>query len=111
VTFNSEVTVIGDGSGEPVKLQGDKLSSMERCTLTGQHGNLFGNSIGDTEEILCGKLMALEETGPTALGPALVASVSLACEGGVGSKVIICTDGIANIGLGSLEDLDETLLE
>lgn len=39
--------------------------------------------------------------GPTPLGPALMTSVSLA--GNIkGSKVIICTDGHANRGIGSL---------
>ena len=39
--------------------------------------------------------------GCTALGPALLASVAMA--GNIkGSKVIICTDGQANVGIGSL---------
>ncbi len=47
----------------------------------------------------------MEETGPTALGPALLASVTMAAKGKPGSKVILCTDGLANIGLGQLDDL------
>ena len=39
----------------------------------------------------------------TALGPALMASIAMA--GNIkGSKVIICTDGQANVGVGSLPD-------
>lgn len=49
--------------------------------------------------------MVLEETGPTALGPALLTSVGLAAQGNPGSSVIVCTDGLANIGLGSFDDL------
>jgi len=37
----------------------------------------------------------------TALGPALVISIFLASKV-VGSKVVLCTDGCANIGVGSL---------
>ena len=48
---------------------------------------------------------SLEEGGQTALGPALLVSVAMACQV-PGSKVIICTDGIANIGLGSHEQTD-----
>ena len=44
----------------------------------------------------------LEEGGQTALGPALVLAVSMACQA-AGSKVIICTDGKANQGLGNLD--------
>lgn len=44
--------------------------------------------------------MGIEETGPTALGPALLTSVAMASEGGQGSTVVLCTDGLANVGLG-----------
>jgi Mg-chelatase subunit ChlD len=49
------------------------------------------------------KFGSLQEKGQTALGPALLASVLLANAGKQGSTVIICTDGLANKGLGSLE--------
>lgn len=48
----------------------------------------------------------MEENGPTALGPALVSSVMLASKGKAGSKVILCTDGLANVGLGKLDELE-----
>lgn len=38
----------------------------------------------------------------TALGPALVISIYLASKV-VGSKVVLCTDGCANVGVGDLE--------
>jgi hypothetical protein len=34
------------------------------------------------------------------LGPGLLASIEIASKGAVGSKVIICTDGEANVGVG-----------
>lgn len=46
------------------------------------------------------------EGGATALGPALVVAVNMAAHH-PGSKVILCTDGKANIGLGKLEDSAE----
>ena len=48
--------------------------------------------------------MKLEETGPTALGPAIATSIAMAAQGAPGSQVVICTDGLANVGLGSFED-------
>lgn len=48
--------------------------------------------------------MGLEETGPTALGPAILSSIALAAEGATGSQVVICTDGLANIGLGAFDE-------
>ena len=48
--------------------------------------------------------MGLEETGPTALGPAVLTSIALASEGSAGSQVVICTDGLANIGVGAFDE-------
>ena len=49
--------------------------------------------------------MGLEETGPTALGPALLTSIAMAAEGYPGSIVVLCTDGLANIGLGAFDEV------
>ena len=49
--------------------------------------------------------MSLEETGPTALGPAVLTSIALAAEGGAGSSVIVCTDGLANVGIGNFDEV------
>ena len=47
-------------------------------------------------------LNSLVTNGGTALGPGLLASVAMAAKGKPGSKVIICTDGEANAGVGRL---------
>ena len=47
----------------------------------------------------------LEEGGSTALGPALLSAIEMATAGKRGSKVVVCTDGLANLGIGSLEEL------
>jgi hypothetical protein len=49
-------------------------------------------------------LFKIEETGPTALGPAVITSVAMASKGAAGSTVVICTDGLANIGVGSMDE-------
>lgn len=48
--------------------------------------------------------MSLEETGPTALGPALASAIALAAQGAPGSSVVLCTDGLANVGLGAFDE-------
>ena len=55
---------------------------------------------------------SLEEGGQTALGPALLVAVAMACQV-QGSKVIICTDGMANVGLGCLDigDSDDVVYD
>ncbi len=45
----------------------------------------------------------LEEGGGTALGPALYYSVLLAARK-PGGQVLLCTDGMANLGLGRLDE-------
>lgn len=104
VSFNSEVRVIGDGRSEEI-IAGDRLHSHDYLnrTFDGRFAHYMGRGVGETADDLISKVYQLEEGGPTALGPALLTSILLASQGGVGSKVIICTDGLANIGLGSLE--------
>lgn len=48
-----------------------------------------------------------EAKGQTALGPALVTALDIAAKGNPGSSVILCTDGLANIGIGQLEPYEE----
>lgn len=62
------------------------------------------NKVNLTQNELTKKLMAIEETGPTALGPAIATSIAMAAEGAPGSQVVICTDGLANIGLGAFDE-------
>jgi Mg-chelatase subunit ChlD len=49
----------------------------------------------------------IEAKGATALGPALVTALDIVEKGSPGSSVILCTDGLANIGIGQLEPYDE----
>lgn len=64
----------------------------------------MANKIEETNKVLIQKLMGIEETGPTALGPAALTSISMAAEGAPGSTVVICTDGLANVGLGAYDE-------
>jgi hypothetical protein len=106
VTFSSDVTIIGDGTTEAYTLAGDKLNSFQACYEAGVNWqSKLTNKIGNCREVLTEKLLRIEESGPTALGPALLTAVGLASKGRLGSKVIICTDGLANVGLGNLADI------
>ena len=48
----------------------------------------------------------LSTCGSTALGPGLLSAVELASKGSLGSKVILCTDGEANVGIGGNFNVD-----
>lgn len=103
ISFNNEIQVIGDGKGEPVIVAGDKLNDKDQLISIGTDLGMPG-SVKDTRLTLGEKIFGLEEGGATALGPALIVATSMASQH-LGSKVIICTDGLANVGLGRLDNL------
>lgn len=47
------------------------------------------------------RVAQIHTKGTTALGPAILTSVAMASKGAPGSQVIVCTDGMANVGIGS----------
>ncbi|XP_046374284.1 circularly permutated Ras protein 1-like isoform X1 [Haliotis rufescens] len=102
ITFDNEVTVIGDGTEEETSVAGDKLTNREALVKLGKDLNT-PKSIKETRKCLGDKLFSLEEGGATALGPTLVVAVAMASRH-PGSKVILCTDGMANVGMGKLDD-------
>ncbi|CDW82116.1 type a von willebrand factor domain-containing protein [Stylonychia lemnae] len=109
VTFNSEVTVIGDGTQIPKTIAGDNLNDYDTLLQSGIQSHQTGlqKPIKETKKHLEQKLLGLEETGPTALGPAVLTAIAMAGEGAPGSQVIVCTDGLANVGLGNFDDVFE----
>lgn len=108
VTFNNEVTIHGDGSKqEPQTVTGDRLRNYDELLSLGEscEKEALAKPVKETQSILCNKIYDLEEGGATALGPAIVTSVGMAAARGPGSRVILCTDGKANVGLGSLDKI------
>eukprot|EP00063_Salmo_salar_P087049 XP_014061884.1 PREDICTED: circularly permutated Ras protein 1-like isoform X1 [Salmo salar] len=101
VTFNDEVVVYGDGSGVPVSLRDWALVDYDYLRQQGQQYNT-PHCIAESYQHLSRRVKELREHGATALGPAALVSVAMASRF-VGSKVILCTDGRANIGLGEME--------
>jgi len=109
VTFSNEVTLIGDGSLAPKTFAGDKLMNFEGLLETSmKDADLYMTKpIEATHENLIKRLEEIKESGQTALGPGLTVALGAAIKGTPGSQVIICTDGLANIGFGSVENLED----
>ncbi|XP_059169853.1 circularly permutated Ras protein 1-like [Physella acuta] len=105
ITFNNEVKIVGDGSQSEIIVAGDKLKNEEQLKQIGLEAAL-PQAIKGSRIRLGEKVYNLEEGGATALGPALLVAVNMASHH-PGSKVILCTDGKANIGLGKLEDVSD----
>lgn len=103
VSFNNEVTIIGDGvTTEKVPLEA--LGNFDQLMDFSQdrRGKFMNLPISTSYSNLKSSIMNLNAKGGTALGPALLISIILASESGPGSQVVICTDGLANIGVGDL---------
>jgi len=58
--------------------------------------------VKESKDQLLKKLWSVEETGVTALGPAMLLGITIAGSQ-PRSKVILCTDGLANRGIGDLD--------
>jgi hypothetical protein len=106
ISFNNEVTVLGDAKVPTVNIVGDKLNNKQ-AIRDSLGGFKLTQPIVESYEGLINNLNKQEAKGQTALGPAVLASIEIASKGSAGSTVILCTDGLANKGIGSLEGMDE----
>jgi len=114
VTFSDKVSIHGDGSGQPFVVSGSSLDDFDSMVEIGKLNkplSLQSRSIEHTANSITERLFALEEGGPTGLGPAVVAAIAGAAEfnrktNTSNAKVVLATDGLANIGVGSLETDD-----
>ena len=109
VTFEKDVTLLGDRASPPKTYSGAALNSFSALLEDGitQAPAYLSRSLKESYPYLLNTLKSLRTGGATALGPALLISVALATQGKPGSKVVICTDGLANQGLGNLEGSGE----
>eukprot|EP01132_Coremiostelium_polycephalum_P003644 gene3644-4538_t len=103
ITFNREVTIIGDGSEKPVVIPcGDKLDSVPHLLEVGSNFSIT-KTIEQSFDSLVPKIRAMDHNGLTALGPAITVAIGI-CSNLPGSRIVLATDGIANVGCGCLED-------
>jgi len=65
--------------------------------------------ISQSEGELIKKFEKLNPSGKTALAPALLTCIGLVDNSKAGSQIILCTDGLANIGFGALDTDLETI--
>ena len=106
VTFSNEVVALGDTKNETVHILGDKLSHKQGIIDSLTNFNLT-DPIIESEKTLLNSINKIEAKGATALGPALVTALQIAEKGSPGSSLILCTDGLANIGIGQLDPYTE----
>ncbi|CAF4141790.1 unnamed protein product [Rotaria magnacalcarata] len=112
LTFNHEITYYGDGTRtEPLVIRGDKLNSADDLLREAERElNKELKPVSETKAKLTERIYDLEEGGQTALGPSVMFALNIASQR-QGSKLVICTDGLANRGLGSLEKAQDEKTE
>lgn len=93
ITFSNQVIVEGDGTQKAAPL----ACSLNNFEMIEKEAEKFEKWFSQTIDKSYAKLKSAVENkkanGSTALGPALLAATKIASTGGIGSKVIICTDG------------------
>ncbi|KAJ8032397.1 Circularly permutated Ras protein 1 [Holothuria leucospilota] len=109
VAFNDTVTIIGDGTSPPIPLEGAGLTDFQSLTGLGTAMPL-PLPVAEVKRCISDKVFSLTEGGQTALGPALLISVAMASQK-AGSKVLICTDGLANVGMGLMQGVDDDVYQ
>lgn len=104
------------GSQMPASNQGSNFSVCPRQALNDYNGCLewgrgFENQmmpIRESNEMIKTELSQVRTQGATALGPGALTAVGLAIGNDPqGSQIILCTDGMANVGLGNFNSADK----
>lgn len=107
ILFNDVLKIIGDASVPPITID-DKQCLMDQAKLQNlmkeNSKKMFSQPIEKSITRLIETIKDDDATNQTALGPAIVAGLELLKGGNSGSKMLIFTDGVANIGVGNLEE-------
>ena len=107
VTFLSEITILGDCCSNQVVIRQDNFTNEQKLNDFGtENSNLIKNPIKTSSKKISKTLSELNENGQTALGPALYVSLSLLFNNNQNGEIFLCTDGRANLGLGTLSDIN-----
>ena len=101
---SEEDNIAQSGNGNQVVSTPKDLDNKERILTFAN--NLSGNikGIKETHASIDRRIQFLRTEGSTALGPGLLFSIGFASKK-PGSSIILCTDGCANVGLGSIDSM------
>jgi hypothetical protein len=106
VTFGAEVCVYTDGGNRSLVAR-RAHDDVEALVAKGHDISLeCSEKVGEVGERLGTTVASLKVSGNTALGPALAVATGLA-RGRAGSRIVLCTDGMANNGVGAIKNRDQ----
>lgn len=103
ITFGTAVTVIGD-KGRSIPVESKIFNDYNGLVAKGRSMSaVFTQKLCDTAGALLKKVESFKTSGCTALGPALAVAIGIA-SGHASSRVVLCTDGAANQGVGTISN-------
>eukprot|EP01105_Mastigella_eilhardi_P018376 TRINITY_DN4244_c0_g1_i1.p1 TRINITY_DN4244_c0_g1~~TRINITY_DN4244_c0_g1_i1.p1 ORF type:complete len:1146 (+),score=215.48 TRINITY_DN4244_c0_g1_i1:73-3510(+) len=107
VAFDSDASIYGIGTAKTTKT-GTILNDYDGLLRNAREWGVrnYRKTIGECGRAMAAAVKKLTTGGATALGPALVMALGL-CVGMPGSKIILCTDGLANVGVGAIQSAFE----
>jgi hypothetical protein len=112
VSFGSDIEVKGDClSNVMIVKQKDMNNESKIKSLGEENTNLIKTPLKLSSKNIIKSLRATEENGATALGPAVLLSLSLLKNAKIGSRIFLCTDGMSNLGVGDISENRENSIE
>ena len=106
VTFETSVTIYGDCLKDTKKII-ENENEKKIKSLGDEYSYLISNPISKSSNYILSRLYKIKTLGCTALGPGIVTSLSLLKNVKKGSRIFLCTDGLANQGVGSISESKE----
>ena len=105
VSFGSDIEVKGDCLSNVMMIKEKVMNNESKIKSLGEENtNLIKAPISESHENIIKALNATEENGSTALGPAVLMSLSLLKNAKIGSRIFLCTDGMSNLGVGNISE-------
>ena len=111
VTFETYVAIYGD-CFEEKKIIKEVNDENKIKSFGDEYSFLISNPISKSSNFILSRLFSIKSLGSTALGPGIITSLSLLKNVKKGSRIFLCTDGLANEGIGAIKknEADENKL-
>ncbi|KAL4507018.1 hypothetical protein ABPG72_001811 [Tetrahymena utriculariae] len=102
IVFSDEVQIYTNIQNQPHNVSQSSLNNWDQliASVQGIQDQMVGVPVEKVNDLLA-IYRKSNKMGSTALGPAILAAVEIA-KSNRGSQIIVCTDGMANQGLGSI---------
>ena len=112
VSFGSEIEVKGDCLSNVMIIKEKDMNNESKIKSLGEENtNLIKAKIKESSSKIIESIRKTEENGSTALGPAILMSLSLMKNSKIGSRIFLCTDGMSNLGVGDISENREKAIE